>query len=78
MQVKQNKHSEEFWIQVVEGSVDEGEPVISVPLTAFSRAIAMRLAMKLSMKVFIKGSDYLFTTTEEATQALLKEEDTLH
>jgi hypothetical protein len=78
MQVKQNKHSEDFWIQVVEGSVDEGEPVICVPLAAFSRATAIRLAMKLNMKVFIKGSDYLFSTTEEATQKLLKEVDTLH
>ncbi len=78
MQAKNNSHSEEFWIQVVEGSVDEGEPVICIPLTAFSRATAVRLAMKLNLTVFIKASDYLFSTKDEVTRTLLKEEDTLH
>ena len=78
MQVKKSNHSEDFWIQVVEGSVDEGEPITCVPLAALSRATAVRLAMKLNLTVFIKGSDYLFSTTGEISKALLREEDTLH
>ncbi len=78
MRANVEQHSEDFWIQVVEGSVDEGEPIICVPLTALPRATAMKLAIKLDITVFLKGNNYLFSTTEETTQTLLKEEDTLH
>lgn len=78
MRLQNNQHPEDFWIQKVEGSVDEGEPVICVPLAALPRSLAMKLAIKLDVTVFVKGNNYLFSSDPKLTQAMLKEEDTLH
>ena len=77
MQTDFNNNSEDFWIDVVEGSANEGEPLIYVPLAALSRGIAMALAIKLDITVFMKGNNYLFSTSKEFTEALKLEEDTL-
>ena len=78
MQANLYNHSEDFWINVVEGSAYEGEPLIYVPLAALSRGVAMALAKKLDITVFMKGDNYLFSTSREFTEALKLEEDTLH
>ncbi len=78
MRIVSEQHAEDFWIQVVVGSFDEGEPLIYVPLNAISRSTAMGLALKLGITVFLKGDNYLFSTSEEFTRELLNEEDTLH
>ena len=78
MEIVNEQHEEDFWIQVVVGSFDEGEPLIYVPLNALSRSIAMGLALKLGIAVFMKGNNYLFSTNDEFTKELLNEEDTLH
>jgi hypothetical protein len=72
------QNSEDFWIQVIECCVDEGIPVINVPLVVLARTTAMNLALKFNLTVFIKDNEYLFSTTKDATLRLLKEEDTLH
>ena len=71
-------HSEDFWINEVEGGANEGEPLIYVPLNALSRGIAMGLAIKLDISVFVKGNNYVFSTSKDFTEALQLEEDTLH
>ncbi len=78
MQLERIEDSEIFWIDVVQGSVDEGEAIICVPLAALARETAIRLALSLHIELLIRGNDYLFTTTREATQALLLEERVLH
>lgn len=78
MRLNKSQHDEDFWIQAVEGSVDEGEEIICVPLAALPRATAMNLAIKLDITVFVKGNNYLFSTDPDTTKKLLKEEDTLH
>ncbi|MES2625099.1 MAG: hypothetical protein V4628_07465 [Pseudomonadota bacterium] len=78
MDMYKGMHAEDFWIDVVEGSYDEGEPLIYVPLSALPRGIAMSLAVKLGIAVFMKGDNYLFSTNQEFTKELLIEEDTLH
>ncbi len=78
MEIVNEQHAEDFWIQLVMGSFDEGEALIYVPLNALSRSIAVGLALKLGITVFVKGDNYLFSTSEEFTRELLIEEDTLH
>lgn len=78
MRVNYAQHNEDFWIQKVERSVDEGAELIYVPLAALPRAMAMNLAVKHDVTVFIKDDSYLFSTDPKTTQSLLKEEDTLH
>ena len=79
MKFNETKHSEEFWIDVVEACVDEGEPLICVPVGALDRKTAVELALKLDITVFIKSNDYMFSTSMEATQYLFDwNDETLH
>ena len=75
MQVNRIEDSEEFWIDVVEGSVAEGETIICVPLTGLARETAVKLASRLDITVFIQGKDYLFSTTKTLTKELLARGD---
>ncbi len=70
--------TEECWIALVEDAATKGHHIISVPVAGMSQKAAITLAVKLHISVSVKGTDYLFTTTKEATHALLLEDDTLH
>ena len=62
---------ENFWTGVVEGSITDGKTIIRVPLHGLGRQTAAKLAARLHIMVFIKGTDYLFTTS---LQELLEDE----
>ncbi len=78
MKIDRMDVTEECWIALVEDAATKGHQIISVPVTGISQKAALLLAMKLDISVSVMGSDYLFTTTNEATRALLLADETLH
>ncbi len=51
---------EEYWVQLVEHDLEQGWPTIKVPLTSFSRSVALALAKKLDADVKSEGRNYVF------------------
>lgn len=71
MNIEDVDTGEEFWTVLLERSVKSGSEYILMPCSAMSEDKAIALARRLDISVMVQGEDYAFTTTREATQALL-------
>jgi hypothetical protein len=78
MNIEQVKNTEEFWSAIVESSVRKGYGKISMPVKGMSEAAAINLAIKLNVSLLVRGSDYLFSTSEDGTLVQLGKEITRH
>jgi hypothetical protein len=73
-----HKHTEDMWIEKVKHFGEHAQAPLYVPLTAISRARAIKLALTLGLMVYTEGSSYVFTAKKEIAEKQLKEADSLH
>jgi hypothetical protein len=71
MKIDEVENAEDFWTVLLEDAIAKGQKIISIPACDMSEIVAIELAMKLDISVMVKGTDYIFSTTKEGTQALL-------
>jgi hypothetical protein len=71
MKLEDADNPEELWTAALEMAVKNGDQYILMPCSAMSEEKAVALAKRLDISVMVQGDDYAFTTTKEATQALL-------
>lgn len=71
MNIEDANTPEELWTAALEQAMKNGNQYILMPCSAMSEEAAVNLAMRLNISVMVQGEDYAFTTTKEATQALL-------
>jgi hypothetical protein len=72
MNIEDADNPEELWTAALEMAVKNGDQYILMPRSAMSEDKAVALAKRLDISVMVQGDDYAFTTTKQATQALLK------